>query len=335
MSAPTLSGVDRMTILLHRRVLWLGLGLAVLAGVLAGAVRLWTRAASDRAACLAGADRAEECGSGIFGYRSAEGWDRLFAESGATLLLVLPALLAALVAGPVIARELDGGLHRLAWTQSVTPARWLTSRLAVFATAALALSTVLVLVYRLIWQPPAADPDGYWSYGLYWHTTGSYEATGPVLVALSLLGVSVGALAGVVTRRTIVALASGALAMAVVQFALVRIRFRLWPHSTASWLTGQNGSPPAGKLPSGPIWYGPGGWINGSGERLPFSLCDNAGGTEAYVACRERNNVVGQYVDFHPASHHWPLQFVETGIILALTAVAVLVTFRVLRSRTP
>lgn len=36
----------------------------------------------------------------------------------------------------------------------------------------------------------------------------------------------------------------------------------------------------------------------------------------------------------HPASHYWPLQLVETGIVLALTALACWACFALLRRRT-
>ncbi|MFF3347220.1 hypothetical protein [Streptomyces sp. NPDC002779] len=39
-------------------------------------------------------------------------------------------------------------------------------------------------------------------------------------------------------------------------------------------------------------------------------------------------------VSVHPRSHFWPLQYVESGILLALAAVAVLTAFRLLRRRT-
>ncbi|MFF2847171.1 ABC transporter permease [Streptomyces sp. NPDC058001] len=324
MSAPTLPGVDRMTVLLHRRTLWLGLGLVVLAGFLAGGVRLWKQLAPDRAACMAGADRVEECGTSLLGYPYAESWHRLFADSGGLTLLAVPPLLAALVAGPVIARELEGGLHRLAWTQSVTPTRWLASRLAVFATAAMALSTALVVIYRVTWRPMAADS------GTYWYDTGTYESSGPVLVALSLLGVAVGALIGALTRRTITALATGVVATVAVQLVLIYFRPRLWPSSTMSWINELGDD-----QPSGPIWPVAYGWVNGSGERVPNTLCDNVHKWSEFESCQDRHDIVGQYMDYHPTSHHWPLQFVETGIVLALAAVAVFVTFRVLRARTP
>lgn len=45
-------------------------------------------------------------------------------------------------------------------------------------------------------------------------------------------------------------------------------------------------------------------------------------------------DITGWFVDNHPPSHLWPLQLVETGIVLALTALAVTAAFRVLRRRT-
>ena len=40
----------------------------------------------------------------------------------ARYLVVLPALVGLFVGAPLLARELEHGTHRLAWTQSVTPA---------------------------------------------------------------------------------------------------------------------------------------------------------------------------------------------------------------------
>ncbi|MEK8144329.1 hypothetical protein NKH18_28275 [Streptomyces sp. M10(2022)] len=43
--------------------------------------------------------------------------------------------------------------------------------------------------------------------------------------------------------------------------------------------------------------------------------------------------MTGWFYDYHPASHFWPLQLVETGILLVLAALAVALAFRVLRRR--
>ncbi|MCZ7459444.1 hypothetical protein [Streptomyces sp. WMMC940] len=42
---------------------------------------------------------------------------------------------------------------------------------------------------------------------------------------------------------------------------------------------------------------------------------------------------VTDFARTHPPSHFWPIQLVETGIVLALAAVATYAAFRVLRRR--
>lgn len=49
------------------------------------------------------------------------------------------------------------------------------------------------------------------------------------------------------------------------------------------------------------------------------------------VDCLASLGASERYHDYHPASHFWPLQLVETGILLALAALAVFAAFRVLR----
>jgi hypothetical protein len=51
--------------------------------------------------------------------------------------------------------------------------------------------------------------------------------------------------------------------------------------------------------------------------------------------CLEARGATGIYAEYHPASHYWPLQFVETGIVLALAAAAVAASFWLLRRRLP
>ena len=45
------------------------------------------------------------------------------------MLAVVPAVVGAFWGAPLVARELEAGTHRLAWTQSVTRGRWLATRL--------------------------------------------------------------------------------------------------------------------------------------------------------------------------------------------------------------
>ncbi|CAM5555154.1 hypothetical protein [Streptomyces narbonensis] len=78
-------------------------------------------------------------------------------------------------------------------------------------------------------------------------------------------------------------------------------------------------------------WQDEYGLVTASGDRLPSDACWQR--TEVWNVCPADMNVVAQYVDYHPSSHYWPIQLIETGIVLALAAVALYAAFRVLRAR--
>jgi hypothetical protein len=68
------------------------------------------------------------------------------------------------------------------------------------------------------------------------------------------------------------------------------------------------------------------GAVTADGRHVADSACWDG-------ACRGQD-VVAFYVDFHPDSHFLPLQLVETGVVLALAALAVTVSFQLLRRGT-
>jgi hypothetical protein len=107
---------------------------------------------------------------------------------------------AAWAGGALTGRELESGTARLAWTQSVTPARWLTAKLAVPALALTVGTTGLVLLYRWAW---GRNRD---LMGDNWHFTEPFLNRGPAVVAYALCGLAVGALAGLTLKRAVPAL---------------------------------------------------------------------------------------------------------------------------------
>lgn len=129
MSAPLLRGPRWADVRLHRGALWTGLGLVVLADVVMVYLR-WANHAYP--------EPADNCvGNGpcdtFLGFSSARALLHQFVQKYSQGMLVIPILIGAFVAGPVIAREMESGTHKLAWTQSMSPARWLLSKLTVFA----------------------------------------------------------------------------------------------------------------------------------------------------------------------------------------------------------
>ncbi|MBK6018669.1 hypothetical protein [Streptomyces sp. MBT53] len=183
--------------------------------------------------------------------------------------------LAAAWAGTFVARELQRGTVRLAWTQGVTPNRWLATSLAVPAALLTAGNTVLVLLHRLV-SDAHQVPEG-WN---PWNDE-TFTANGTLAIVHPLLGLAVGTLAGFLQRHAVTA---AGLAIAAMGLALTTLGFarpHLWP-------------------------------------------------TAAHVG----NLRGGHYAGNRPASDFWPLQLVETGIVVAVAALVLGTAFALLRRRT-
>jgi hypothetical protein len=128
---------------------------------------------------------------------------------------------AAWAGAALIGRELESGTARLAWTQGISPARWLTAKLIAAALPLLAGTTLLTLVFARVWT---ADQDvlvAKWSYDRF------LLSDGPLAVALVVAALAVGALAGVALGRTLPALAVAALATYALRWSAGRDS--LWP----------------------------------------------------------------------------------------------------------
>ncbi|MFE5816871.1 ABC transporter permease [Streptomyces sp. NPDC056479] len=236
---------------------------------------------------------------------------------GAGVLGLVPFLAAAWAGAALIGRELENGTAQLAWTQSVTPARWLAAKLAVPAALLTAGTLVLTLLHRLMWS--ADGPLRAATGSRDWFQGTTFEANGTLATAYALLGLAVGVLAGLLQRRALPALGTAVLGMAILSSAIVSLRPHLWPVET---LVNKHEYPEYIGMVLGD------GALTSTGARVPDPICvDDA-------KCLADHDIVGFYRDYHPSSHFWPLQLVETGIVLAVAALAVLIAFRLLKRRT-
>lgn len=312
----TLRGPARVLLRVHRKALWAAGALLVLGIGVVVALRVWM--ASAKELCADG--DITPCGDDIYVSSYARTSSETFLSEGGTVLLLLAGLVGVFVAGPLIARELESGTFRLAWAQSVSPARWLAVRLAVPAALTVVGMTVLVPVYR--W--------GLWAFRGYPHSyltrpydSGIFPGTGPAVLGYALLAVAVGALCAVLVRRTLAAVSLTVVVLGAVGLALATWRYLLWPTILRT-------GPDAVDIGAN-TWDVDMGMITASGERLYWEDCNSADMTQNVDACMRDRGAVGYFAEYHPISHYWPLQLVETGILLALAALAVFAAFRVLR----
>ncbi|MFF1511582.1 ABC transporter permease subunit [Streptomyces sp. NPDC058326] len=327
MSTLALKGPYWVTVRQYRRTLWLTGALVLLALVVIGGLRIWDAQTPDVQVQDGYLDVAD-------GNR-AHHLLRFAIEELSIGMVLLPLLVGAFVAGPLIAREFESGTYKLSLTQSVSPAAWLRAKLVTATATALVTALALMAVFRIGW----GRVGGSWS--LSWSERGPYEATGIVLLAYLLAAVAVGALLGQLIRRTLVAMAATGLVLGVVVLVLGAYRWSILPVKT---VTAQAG---------GTLWAPENGLImdsgllTSSGARFNESICweeaamtpgtDSTEGLWGKVeaACQARHGVTTQYLDYHPQSHFWPTQLIESGIVLALAALALYAAFRVLRARHP
>ncbi|GAA5022313.1 ABC transporter permease [Streptomyces siamensis] len=315
-------GLPRMLLRLHRPALciWVVLVLAV------SALLLWLDGPLTDAAAEAWRQY-HACGvtprcsynqAAILRYKDMENYSTF-------AVLAVPLVVAAWAGASLTGRELESGTATLAWTQGVSPARWLAVKLTVPAVAVAAGTGLLVLLHHLMWSASHGRIDTIKS----WNDTPTFYANGPVLVALALVGLAAGALAGLAWRRSLAALATAVLAVSLVWAALYAVLPHLWP--TVTSITGlDDGNGLAGDG----ITVGE-GFLTSTGARHPMAVdC----GPYAYdPECRTVYNklhATGFYHEYHPISHYWPLQLTAAALVLAVAGALTVTAFRLLPART-
>jgi hypothetical protein len=138
----------------------------------------------------------------------------------------LPMLVGVFWGAPLVARELETGTFKLAWTQSVTRRRWLAVKLTLFVVCAAAISTVFSLLLGW-WLHPFAELQ--FGNGFSRMDLNSFDFQGVVPIGYSVFAFAAGAAAGVIVRRVLPAMA--------ITFAIY-LPLRIWVQGTARPLRG-------------------------------------------------------------------------------------------------
>ena len=136
-------------------------------------------------------------------------------QNGFELLLrPAPAIIGIFWGAPLVARELETGTYRLAWTQGITRSRWLTTKLLVVGASAIAAAGLLTLTTT--WWFRAVDKVGSNQYDLF-------DRRDLAPVAYTVFAFTLGAFLGTVIRRTLPAMAA-----TLGIFAFTRIAVTAW-----------------------------------------------------------------------------------------------------------
>ena len=286
--------------------------LAVLAALAVYAILLGTsmRTAFGQdslASCLARSQGAG-CPTGVTAFMNEFGSEVNIAFW--SVALIVPGLIGVLVGGSLIARELEYGTWRLAWSQTIPRARWLAVKLALVTGGLIVLGAAMTAV--ITWyRAPMDRLTGHFLQNIY-----DYE--GLVLTAYILCAFGFGVLAGLLIRRSIPAMIAAFipwLAIRLVVEFLLRSRF-LAPVTLVQNCgglcveSGQNGGTGISAVP--PATGHIGDWV--------LSIGGNAQGTQTVIT-------------YQPADRFWIFQSIEAGIFVALTAAALGATIWLLHRR--
>jgi hypothetical protein len=255
------------------------------------------------------------------------------------ILYVVPAALGLLLGAPLVAWEIERGTNRLAWTQSISRTRWALTKLAV---GGLITALIMGLLVPLVdWWIGAAQ-EGPQIYPR------AFDVAGIVPIAYALFAFVLGAALGAIIRRTAWSIAAGVPLFVGLRFVLHHYRYHLAPlrylvsspsgvlSSTVNndWVTN------IGLVPRDRLTPAPGQNWNSLGNR--FDNCLNRlvgprpGNASAAAFAKARQECASSLrlhyvVQYQPASHFWPLQGVESAIVMAVASLLLGVTVLAVR----
>ncbi|MGO9458140.1 MAG: hypothetical protein ACLP62_14040 [Acidimicrobiales bacterium] len=159
---------------------------------------------------VAGCAARGDCQSALSNFEDKTRW----AVGVEDLVLFAPALLGIFWGAPLVARELETGTFRLAWTQSVTRSRWVVVKLVLGTVAAMVVAAALVLM--VAWWSSPIDR-------LHSSPFSAFDRRGLLPVAYAGFAVVLGVALGVLVRRTVPAMAA-----ALGVFAAARLLVGTW-----------------------------------------------------------------------------------------------------------
>jgi hypothetical protein len=228
--------------------------------------------------------------------------------------VLLTVLFGMFVGAPLVARELEQGIHRLVWTQSITRLRWLSMKFALTVGAGILLFSLL-FVLLFWWSTPL------YQFGTNRLTPPGFDAMGPVFPASAVLALTLGMLAGALTRRTVPA-------MLLTLVLLLSIRLPVENLLRPNYLPAITVSQPLGpNLEEQPI-PGAGKWIIEVGMVDPHGDKTNQASCPTAQPCGYR-----MYYTYQPINRCWSFQWIEASMYLTFSVLALALTIWLVRCR--
>jgi len=263
------------------------------------------------------------------------------------ILQAVPAVIGAFAGAPVLAREMETGTFRYAWTQGFGRWRWTLAKLAPLAIAVTAMAGALSVLLSWYYEPYLTASNQF--------LTGEsplasfFVLRGIAFAAWTLAAFAIGALAGMLIRRVVPAMAATLAVYAGLAFGAglyLRQHYlppllskNLFSPAPSAWIISQ--------------WWTKGGRTFGQStmnpllnrmfyQLMPVVHASAAKGSDVKEQKGQANldslhyltqHGYTQWTSYQPASRFWPFQWIEGGWLLALSVLLIAATIWLVRRR--
>ncbi|SCE71879.1 transporter [Micromonospora mirobrigensis] len=266
----------------------------------------------------------EACDAGFYRFTNRYGDLNLLA----VLLLALPVLVGLFWGAPLVAREVEQGTHRFAWTQGIPRSRWALTKFGLVGAAAVALAVCYGLGMSW-WVEPLTRSAREGRFGLI-----VFDLQGVAPVGYTVFAVALGIFAGTVWKKMLPAMGitlAGFLGVRAAVAILARPHYQpartlAFPIEGATETTLERGD-----------------WILAQGIRSADGamvaedsriMCPPGGkGPDGRACGAELGLQPGAYnwQLYQPADRFWLFQGIETGIFVALAVLLLWLAVRRIR----
>ncbi len=263
--------------------------------------------------------------------------------SNGFIFQVVPAVIGAFVGAPLLARELESGTFRFAWTQGFGRRRWTLAKVVGLGVAVTAVAGAITVLLSWYYQPyfPAGSQALYVSKALPIGASspfdpGLFDLRGVTFAAWTLTAFAIGVLAGVLIRRVVPAIVATLVVYTGLAFAVGGF---LRQHYVAPLVTSKLQIPDS-------AWVIRQQWFTLSGRPASQSVLSQvlakAPGQLFGKGGVPKSLTVWQYLGRHgytqlttyqPVSRFWSFQWIEGGWLLALSVLLIAATGWLVRHR--
>ena len=230
----------------------------------------------------------------------------------------------------MLARELETGTFRYAWTQGFGRRRWTLAKLVPLAIIVAIAAGAFSLIFSWYFRPFIADGQATPL------TAVVFDVRGLGFAAWTLAAFAIGALAGILTRRVVPAIIATLAAYA----GLSVLAATVLRHHYLKLLVTSNPTVPASALITS-TWGTKGGSVAFTGqapagllERFcpPAAIGPGKPSSGTFAQCLSHHGYT-LWTSYQPTSRFWPFQWIESSWLLTLSGLPIVITVWLVQRR--